>query len=288
MKIFKNIPFFETSIYNMAQTNKILNIYRSFPCFRGKLRIGKMIFKKWVNFNEEINLKAHYNVLYTIPNTKENVGLELLINGIYEKKSIDFLLKNVDDNTFFFDIGANIGAIGLPVLKKKKSIQYIAFEASPWIADFLRLNLKQNAVVDFEVINQAVYHNDNEKLKFYQSELYGKSSLAPTYSQQFIEVDSVTLDKFCEEKNIHTIDWMKVDVQGFELNVFKGAQKLLNEKRIKNILFEYEPWVEDQANIPRGEAQKFISDLGYVLYDIYGNKWIDNNTNNKMIWARLT
>lgn len=263
-----------------------LNLYRLLPCFHGKLRIGKMIFKNWVNINQAVYFKAHYDIFYTIPNTKENVGLELLINGVYEKEIIDFLIKNVNSDNIFFDVGANIGAIGLPVLKLKKNIRYIGFEASPWISEYLKHNLETNKIKNYEVINRIVHYNYNEKLKFYQSEFYGKSSLAPTYSQKFIEVDSVTLDKFCEERNIHKIDWLKLDVQGFELNVFKGAENLLRGNKIKNILFEYEPWAEQQANIEIGEAQRYISSFGYELLDIKGEKWSQSSNTGKMIWAR--
>ncbi len=270
----------------MLQTEKLLSYYRSLPWFRGKLRIGKLVFKRWVDLDNEIFFKAHYNVKYKIPNTKENVGLELLINGIYEKEIIDFLLKNIKSNCVFFDVGANIGAIGLPILKQRKSIQYIAFEASPWVADYLKYNLQQNDIKNYEVINRIVHHNNNEKLRFYQSELYGKSSLAPTYTHKFIEINSITLDNYCIERGIQSIDWLKVDVQGFELDVFKGAQRMLGGKKVKNILFEYEPWAEDQAKIAIGEAQRYISGFGYQLFDIHGKNWSNSNNTDTMIWAK--
>jgi hypothetical protein len=79
---------------------------------------------------------------------------------------------------------------------------------------------------------------------------------------------------------------MKVDVQGFEFFVFKGMQDLLAKKKALNILFEFEDWAEEAAGLEKGTAQKYITSLGYELFDITGNKC--NNILTKgsaMLWA---
>lgn len=246
-----------------------------------------MFFKQAIEKKKPVEFTAHYKVRYKIPNTIENLGVELLINGVYEKDIVEFLQKQVPRDAVFFDIGANIGSIGLPVIKDKPGIRYYGFEASPLVFEYLQYNFTANGIPHFELFNKLVHKNDQETMKFYEAELYGKSSLAPTYTDQHILVTSLSLDAFCNGKNIQKIDWMKVDVQGFELYVFEGMKHLLEEKKISNILFEFEAWADDQAGISRGAAQRFLEQMGYVLYGLDGKLLQHSaNKNDTMIWAR--
>jgi FkbM family methyltransferase len=264
-----------------------LQLYRFLPWFKGKLILGKIFFKSVINQSTSISFYAHHHVKYNIPNTKENLGVELLINGIYEKKTVHFLQRNIPNGAIFFDIGANIGSLGLPIVKAKKNIKYFGFEASPGVYEYLVKNFSENGITNFELYNKLVHKDDNQILKFYQSELYGKSSLAPTYSSEFVMVNSISLDKYCEENNISRIDWMKVDVQGFEIYVFEGMSGLLRNKKVDNILFEFESWAEDQAEVKIGVAKDFIESFGYELFNIKGKKWKDSEKGNEtMIWAK--
>ncbi len=80
---------------------------------------------------------------------------------------------------------------------------------------------------------------------------------------------------------------MKVDVQGFELFVFKGMQQLLREKRVFNILFEFEAWADEQAGVEMGAAQRLLQEQGYQLYGLNGRPFEYNKRNaDTMIWAK--
>ena len=57
--------------------------------------------------------------------------------------------------------------------------------------------------------------------------------------EQIIEADKVfTLDNFCSANNINNIDFLKIDTQGSEEEVLKGAEKLFDEKKIKILEIE--------------------------------------------------
>ncbi|MBK8712938.1 MAG: FkbM family methyltransferase [Niastella sp.] len=267
--------------------NKLLSVYRSLPWFKGKMRLGKMIFNSGINQSAPVSFTAHGGIIYNVPNTKENLGLELLINGVYEQDIVKFLKRQVPGDAVYFDIGANIGSIGLPIVKSKPGVHYFGFEASPMVFEYLEKNFKDNQILHYELYNKLVHQDDEQTMKFYQSDLYGKSSLAPTYSQEFVMVKSISMDGFCAEKNIPVIDWMKVDVQGFEIYVFEGMKRLLKEKKIKNILFEFEPWAEDQAQVAIGAAKDFIENMGYALFSLQGEPWEQHERGtDTMIWAK--
>lgn len=255
--------------------------------FRGKLRLGKLIFKRYLDHATPISFNAHHNIIYTIPNTKENLGVELLINGVYENDIVDFLKLQIPDGAIFFDIGANIGSIGLPVVKHKQNIRYVGFEASPVVFKYLQDNFSVNKIKFFDLENKLVLKDDGHLMNFYQSELYGKSSLSPTYSNEFVQVESLSLDRYCIAHNISCIDWMKVDVQGFEIFVFEGMQNLLQDKKVKNILFEFEPWAEKEAGVQIGIAKDYIMSMGYDLLTLKGECWSGHKTDrDTMLWAK--
>jgi hypothetical protein len=79
-----------------------------------------------------------------------------------------------------------------------------------------------------------------------------------------VEITVTTLDLFCQQEKIESIDLLKTDCQGFDLRVMQGAKKMLSERRIKIIqcesLFvsEYEGqgWFYDLLH--------FLTDMGYV------------------------
>ncbi len=54
-----------------------------------------------------------------------------------------------------------------------------------------------------------------------------------------IEVELNTLDQFCEENGIDRVSCMKINAKGSELNIFKGAERMLSEQRIDMIMFEW-------------------------------------------------
>ena len=268
-------------------TKKMLKYYRMLPFFKGKSKLGRLLFKNIINKNESFVFTAHNNIKYKIPNTVESLGVELLVTGIYENKIVRFLNSNIKSGDTYFDIGANIGAMGLPVVKYNPAIKYIAFEASPIVFNFLKENFSINEIKNFELYNNAVHEDDNQAMKFYQFEKYGKCSLAPTFTDEFIFVNSISLDTFCIKKNIKCINWIKIDVQGFELYVFKGLKQLLQNKKVENILFEFEPWEEEAAGLEKGAAQSHLLSLGYELFDITGKKITRIITRERtMIWAK--
>ncbi len=246
-----------------------------------------MLFKTVVNKNAPIGFTAHHHIRYRIPNTLESLGIELLINGIYEKKIVKFLTSQIKNGHTYFDIGANIGALGIPVIKNKSNVKYVGIEASPLVFEYLKFNFSENKIADYLLYNYLVHEDDHHAMKFYQSDYYGKSSLAPTYSDKYVLVNSISLDSFSLTHDIGKINWMKIDVQGFEIFVFKGMKKLIENRQVENILFEFEYWAEEDAGLESGSAQKYLLGLGYELFDLTGKKLPSVITTGRaMIWAR--
>ena len=255
-------------------------ILRSLPTFRGKHRVMRFLYGQMLRSTEEILLEGKYSCKYFLPNLKENVGLDIFINGIYEEETVNFLDRILPLNGKFLDIGANIGAISIPLSKKRSDIQILAVEAAPWVFEYLRKNVSINQLRNITLLNNAVFDTDNVEMDFFSPrEKYGKGSLSPVFSQEAIKIATRKVDTIIREYSFESVNTLKVDVEGFEHFVFKGALDLLKSDNPPDIVFEFVDWAETSAmNLLPGSAQQLLLDIGYDLFQLKGNEIIKLNT----------
>jgi FkbM family methyltransferase len=238
------------------------------PPFKGKKKIARYFFSKSFLQTKDNMLLGKYDVIYKVPNYIDSIGFELLVDGIYERNTIDFLVNKVPTEAVFLDIGANIGSICLPLAKKRKDITVYSFEASKSIFENLKQNIDLNALHNVKAYHIALSDHSQDNVAFYApSEKFGKGSFAPVFTLEAEYVSSQTLDSFLEEFNITAVDFIKIDVEGFEYFVFKGAEKELSKADAPDILFEFVDWAEEQAlSNKMGKAQEILFEMGYKLY----------------------
>jgi hypothetical protein len=117
--------------------NKIHTLFNFLPLFKGKLCLAKLFIINKKNEREVITPKG---IRYCLPNLEEVVSLELYVNGVYEKDTIEFICNSIPKNGVFIDVGANIGAICLEVAIARPDITVYAFEASPKVFSYLKNN----------------------------------------------------------------------------------------------------------------------------------------------------
>jgi len=247
-------------------------LLRFLPEFKGKHRLARLLLKNDLASKKDVMVKGRYGCRYLLPNLVENVSFEIYINGIYEKASSDFIVSRLGEGAVFLDIGANIGAISIPVRKQRADCTVVCVEAAPWLNDYLGKNLELNGFGDIRKINKALYHTDNEILNFYSpSEKFGKGSLSPVYTDQAVKVCTVTVDTLLKELHLPKVDFIKVDVEGYEYAVFQGMEQLLSGKTPPDIFFEFEDWAEQAAGVTPGSAQRLLLDKGYELFTLGPN-----------------
>jgi FkbM family methyltransferase len=150
-----------------------------------------------------------------------------LLKEIVKKES------DTNKNTVFFDIGANIGWYSIYFDRLFKQLQIHAFE--PIAATYAQL-LKNMALNRSGAIHAHNFGlaDQNGTVDFYVSpSLLAASSLADTFKTDDkikVKGEIRRLDDYCSENHIAP-DFIKCDVEGAELLVFKGAQKVLKEAR---------------------------------------------------------
>jgi len=185
------------------------------PDFKGKQRLARWILKD--RLNEADIVISDQGCSFKIPNVKETIGFELFINGVYEPSTVNFISNRLKTGGVFLDIGANIGAITIPVCKSRTDIKAIAIEAAPWIFTYLEENVKKNELTNVTLVNKAISDKGQMTVEFYSPrEKFGKGSMAPVFTRESVPVETVTLDEISNSLNGNEIGMIKIDVEGFE------------------------------------------------------------------------
>jgi FkbM family methyltransferase len=245
----------------------MISLLREIPQFKGKRRIVRLLYGNLIRTASNISVKGKFGLVYLLPNLIENIGLDIFINGIYEKETINFILRKLPPNAVFIDVGANIGTIVIPLCRLHKNIEAIGIEASSRVFDYLKKNVEHNKAGNLKFFNKAVSDSDDMEFNFYSPDgVYGKGSFLPVYSDTAEKVTTITLDTLVKNENISKVDFIKVDVEGFEYFVFKGAASLLTKTESPDILFEYLDWAEAKATNEPGCAQRLLKTYGYSLF----------------------
>jgi FkbM family methyltransferase len=247
----------------------VSSFLRTLPPFKGKARLARLLLKdKGVVFYPQ-SIKGKYGLTYVIPNTKESIGFFLLINGIYEEDLSAYIIKSLPTNGVFLDIGINIGTISLPVASQRKDSTIIGVEAADNIFNCLKENIEINRLTNIHPHHNAVSDKDGEFVSFFSPEdQFGKGSMSAVFTKEEKRVETITLDNLLQKYQLTSADLIKVDVEGYEYNVFKGGGNLLSSHEAPDIIFEFVDWAENLAHgINIGDSQRILKGYGYTIFD---------------------
>lgn len=156
----------------------------------------------------------------------------------------------------FVDVGAHIGSIISDVKFRHPSAKVVAFEAIPNKAEALRKKFPS-----VEIHNVALWDSEGEAAFFVDPQHSGCSSLHRTGSAvQEIRIATRRLDTVLADRPVHIV---KIDVEGAELGVLKGATALLAKER-PIVMFESGP--EDRLGFTKPAMFAFFDEQDYQLF----------------------
>jgi FkbM family methyltransferase len=168
----------------------------------------------------------------------------------------DYLIQN--DNVI--DVGANIGTITLTCAKAiGKYGRLLSFEAHPKIFSYLKGNIQLNKLQNIDIHNIAL-SNENGFVNFSDAVSDGQNKILKNSSG--IKVPSKKLDDFNFFEN--KISLLKIDVEGFELNVFKGSEKTLGSTNC--IYFECVERLYQNYGYSFNDLFDFLINHDYKIY----------------------
>ena len=181
---------------------------------------------------------------------------------------IQHVLKRLGNNLIVFDVGANIGDYSKEILRNKVSVKKIyAFEPHSSTYQKLLANVTQKSIqaVNFGLSDQectaTLYDRADANGSCHASLSEEIFSAVHRVQADSIQVNLTTIDSFCRINQIEYIDLLKIDVEGYEINVLRGAHKMLQAGKVGLIQFEF-----TQLNSSLGV---FFKDFFELLGDDY-------------------
>ena len=166
-------------------------------------------------------------------------GEKYFINKILPK-----LIKT--ENPVFFDVGVNVGDFTKDLVESFPNSFVYAFEPHPLIYNILSENVKDlknvkiNNLALGETLTTLILYDKKGNDGSQHASLY-KEVIDELHKSEVISynVEVETLDNYVIKNKIENIDFLKIDTEGNEYSVLKGATYLLNQKKIKCIQFEF-------------------------------------------------
>ena len=186
-------------------------------------------------------------------------------NRPYEEETSDILIDNLKKDDTFIDVGANNGYFSLlaSTLVGKKG-RVFAFEPNPRAINKLKKSIKLNKFKNIKAFNIALGSRNTIKKLYLSTIEDGLNSFVNKQDTKgFIKSQIKKLDSL----NIkNKIDFIKIDVEGYELDVLKGSKRVLMYNN-PIIIFEYNPGITGVYE-HFNEIIKFLDLLGFEVHDI--------------------
>lgn len=195
-------------------------------------------------------------------------SLNLSINSRYEPEETAFVHRTVQPGQYVIDVGANIGYYStLFASLVGPDGKVFSFEPDPENHAVLKRNVVENELKQVEVIPAAVSDRNGTLELFYSKDKGDQRIYDSQDGRRSMVVKSVTLDSFFENQ-VHSIDFVKIDVQGAEGYVLRGMSKLV--KRNPGIILSLEFWPVglEKSGFGALNMLELMDEIGLKYYDI--------------------
>lgn len=229
--------------------------------------------------------KGHVTVvkrksIFWMLDLKEGIDFAIWLMGYFELSTVNAYKRIIRPGDVVLDIGANIGAHTLPMAKLVGDTgKIVAFEPTNYAFEKLKENSRLNPDLMGRIMaNQVMLvgsKNSNPASPalpdIYSSwpliETEGAHDLHQGRLMSTSRATTETLDSYFESNPVKRIDCIKVDIDGYECEMFKGAINTLKRWRPK-IIMELMPYGLEEHGGSLEELVNIIVELGYAIYTL--------------------
>jgi FkbM family methyltransferase len=177
-----------------------------------------------------------------------------------------FLRQHPFGSGSLVDVGANLGVISLILASRFSDQPVYAFEPTPSTYRALLSNLKRNDADNVLAEQLAVGDVDGSVQFRTLDSNRGGASFAADEDDRAESVPCIRLDTYAEIHGIENFALLKVDVEGYETPVFEGADRLLDEGRVRNVYYEVDPERTKRAGFDPSGPTRILANHGFDIY----------------------
>lgn len=171
---------------------------------------------------------------------KLSFALNFLIKTKFNE--IKLIKKHIANSPVVFDVGSNLGNYSNFITNKLKKFNLEIHSFEPIKSLYEKQKELKTSSNHKIILNNFAIYNSNKEIEFFensipsQSSIFNDQQLGKVKSSYLVNV--MKLDTYCLENSINEIGFIKIDVEGSELNVLQSANNLLKNKKINLLKVE--------------------------------------------------
>jgi FkbM family methyltransferase len=207
-----------------------------------------------------------------------DVGLvpHLILDGDWERDITQAWLSVLKPGDTILDIGANFGYFSvLAAQQTQRDCNLVMFEANPELIPYIEKTVSVNSFDKCSHLVNAAVSDAKGKLILNVLEDFIASSSVHDINElnqyghnanklkvaRSVEVPAVTVDDYCSENNVSTIDVIKMDIEGFEDRAYAGMRKTIKISPRATMFIEF---TKDGYKAPKKFYDQMLKDFGHV------------------------
>lgn len=228
---------------------------------------------------------------------KKNLVIHNSFDAIHKFIQLE-ILKTNETKLLVFDVGANDGGSIIRFKKIFPNSTVHSFEPNSELVDYIKNKFKHDDIK----INQIALGKEAKKRRFYFYKAHRISSFYPMEEKskykiqrskinEKAKVDDIqtnTLENYCNQNQIEKINILKIDTQGSEAEVLQGSKALLKNQSIDIIELEYILGIAHKNSNNLFDIESSLKDYGYKLIAIEnsGNILSFSNYQTNLIYVK--
>jgi len=271
-------------------------ILKRIPVTLGKLIIARAIYHVLRIFlHRDQYIIQRSGICYEV-NLREGIDLSLFLMGSFQGYIVGNNLFSLPNDAVVLDVGANIGSMALRFAQLAKQGHVYAFEPTDFAFEKLLRNVSLNPELSRRITPVQSFLSDHSEARC-QIRVYASWKIDGTVAvkhplhggiiQPAEGVSAVTIDDFCKKRGLHRVDLIKIDTDGHELEVVRGAHKTI-EKYRPCVIFEAGLYIMKEHKVAFELFFDYFSYRGYTLINCKNGKIITLDNYFKQIPLRYT
>jgi FkbM family methyltransferase len=244
----------------------VLAYLRRFPVDYGKSLLKQRLISGAFRHGEVVHQTAEGSRFRL--DLSDHVQREIFLHDVYERNTLNNLLKLVKPGSVVIDCGANIGAYSIPLARRIGSGTVISFEPHPGTISRLKANIALNGLQNVIAVPMGLSDAEEEVV------LHGSSATtASAYkhhgSQDSVAIRCTTIDQYCSTNHVQRVDCLKIDIEGGEFKCLRGAEQTISRNPKLVIQIEIDSNCE-HAGVSRQSLFSYIREMGFEAWQPRG------------------
>jgi len=271
-------------------------VLKKIPMTRVRLSVAHALYSLFrVLLGKNKRIIQRSGIFYEV-DLSEGIDLSLFLFGNFQSYVIQNKYCSLEKDAVVFDVGANVGSMALRFAQGASEGQVYAFEPTDYAFKKLQRNLSLNPILAERISPVQQFLSDQTKpdpqIQAYASwKVDGSAKNShPLHGGTIKPADSVpaiTLDQFYVRNHIQRLDLIKIDTDGHEYKVLKGARETI-KKYLPFVIFEIGGYVLKEQELEFEAFLAYFESLGYSLLNTKNGKKINLQNFSNQIPLRAT